>query len=113
MRNFVQPGDTLDMVAPSGGVVSGAGVLIGAVFGVPVVSAAQGETFALQVTGVFDLTAATGAGTDFAAGVKLYWDNTAKVVTKVATDNTFIGHALAAKATGGAVARVRLVPGGA
>lgn len=42
--------------------------------------------------------AASGAGTGWAVGDKIYWDDTAKKFTKVATANTLVGYALEAKA---------------
>jgi predicted RecA/RadA family phage recombinase len=107
-KNFVQDGNVLDMIAPSGGVVSGTGYLIGSIFGVAIVTAAQTETFALQTTGVWNLPTASGAGTDWTAGTKVYWDNTAKNVTKTSSGNTFIGFGLAAKATADTAANIRL-----
>ena len=107
-KNYIQEGEVLDMIAPSGGVVSGTGYLIGSLFGVAQVTAAVGETFTLQTCGVFSLTTASGAGTDWTAGTKVYWDNTAKNVTKTASGNTFIGFGIAAKATADTTAIVRL-----
>ena len=46
-------GNTIDAIAPGpGGVTSGVPLLIGNLFGVPEVTAAAGETFALNVVGV-------------------------------------------------------------
>lgn len=115
MKNYVQEGRALDLAAPSGGVVSGNGYLIGSIFGVAAVTAAAGTVVSFHTQGVFDLTSASGSGSDFAAGVKLYWDDSAKRVTKAASGNTFIGHAVAAKgaAAEDAIARVVLRPAGA
>lgn len=111
MKNFVQSGGSLDMIAPSGGVTAGVGVLIGAVFGVAAVTAAADETFSLAVRGVFDLAAATHASTQaMAAGDTAYWDNTAKVITKTAAGNTPVGVVVEAKVSTVAIARVALVP---
>jgi predicted RecA/RadA family phage recombinase len=97
MQNFVQKGDVLTFTAPSGGVVSGTGYLIGSLFVVAVVTAAAGDPFAGVVRGVATLAKASGAWTE---GAKLYWDDTAKNVTTTATSNKFIGHAAAAQASG-------------
>ena len=93
--------------------VSGEGVLVGSLFGVCVVSGAQGESINIHTEGVYDLAAATGASTDATPGAIAYWDNAsgARRVTPVAGTspaNTRIGVFLAAKATTDAVARVRL-----
>lgn len=110
MKNFVQPGETLDLIAPSGGVTSGLGYLIGALFVVAAVTAAEGEDFAGARTGVFDLDATTHASTQaFAAGDPVYWNDTTKKVTATATGNQMIGFAVEAKVSTAAVARVLLV----
>lgn len=107
MKNYVQEGCNVDIVAPYAR-LSGEGVLIGTLFGVCVTDIANGETGVICTEGVFDLTAATGASTDATFGAAAYWDNTAKKVTPVATNNTLVGKFLAAKTTADAVARVRL-----
>lgn len=85
MRNFVQSGNTLDIVAPAA-VVSGGVVIKGAIIGVSNVDAAEGETFALDVVGVFTLpkVAALAIG----QGDVVYWDSANGVVTKTAGGNT-------------------------
>ena len=45
MKNFVQPGDVVELTAPSGGVVSGTVYLIGALVVVATVTAAEGAKF--------------------------------------------------------------------
>lgn len=106
MRNYVQPGDTLDLTAPTGGLASGQAHLFGGIFGVAAKSAAQGEKVAVKVEGVFTLPKATGGG--LTEGQKAYWDATAKKITATATDNTLIGHAVEPAATGATTATVRI-----
>lgn len=105
MKNYVQDGKTITLTAPAGGVTTGVGVLIGALFVVPLFSAAVSEPFEARVSGVATLPKASGAVTE---GAKLYWDNTAKNVTTTATSNTFIGYAAAAQASGDATVNVLL-----
>lgn len=105
MRNYVQPGDTLDFTAPTGGLTSGQGHLFGAIFGVASIDAAEGAKLAVSVEGVFDLPKATGA---LAEGQAAYWDAAAKKVTATATGNTLIGAAAEAAASDATMARVRL-----
>ncbi len=111
MKNFVQAGDMLDLVAPSGGVTSGVGVKIGAIFAVAAEDALIGVTFAGAVRGVFDLLAEAHA-TDqaMAIGDTAYWDNTAEQITKTATGNTAVGVVVATKVSTAVVARVVLTP---
>lgn len=98
--NYVQEGDTLTLIAPSGGVVAGAGYVIGSLFVVSLVTAAAGATFAGMTEGVFRMTKATHASTKaFTAGEAIFWDNTNKVWDKTATGFFQIGVAVAAAAS--------------
>jgi predicted RecA/RadA family phage recombinase len=60
------------------------------------------------LVGVFDLTKIGSQA--WTAGAKVYWDNTNKRSTTVATDNTLIGVATEAVASGAGdtISRVRL-----
>lgn len=106
MRNYVQPGDTITLPAPAGGLASGSGALIGALFGIAAADAAAGADVELVTRGVFDLPKA--AGIDFAPGDKAYWDDTAKAVTDDGEDNTLIGVAVGVSTIPAASVRVRL-----
>ena len=104
MKNFLAMADVQMLTAPYA-VAAGAGALIGAIFGVaqnPLASGARGP-FALR--GKFELPK---DGNAIGEGVKVYWDNTAKVVTATSTGNTLIGASTIAKLAGDATAHVRL-----
>lgn len=88
MKNLVQEGRKPTMVAPTGGVVSGQGVLIGKLFGIPLTTAAEGESFALVRDGKF--THAKNSAEAWTIGANLYWDNTNKVFTTTATSNELV-----------------------
>ena len=88
MKNHVQPGKTITLTAPYA-VTSGDGLLVGAIFGVASGTAALGEAVETAVEGVYDLKKV--ASQAWAAGDKIYWDNTAKNTTKTLTSNTLIG----------------------
>ena len=107
MKNFVQPGNTITLTAPYA-VASGDGLLVGSIFGVASGTAALGETVEAALTGVYDLKKV--ASQAWAAGDKVYWDNTAKEATKTTTSNTLIGVAVVAVAggAGDTIGRVRL-----
>ena len=108
-KNFVQGGDVLDLTAPSGGVTSGKGYLIGAIFVIALVTADEGETFAGQTTGVFELEAATHATTQgIAEAGPVYWDAAAGKATKTATGNTLIGSTVEAKVSTASTVKVNL-----
>lgn len=108
MKNFVQPGEMLDLVAPSGGVTSGLAVKIGSIIAIAAITAAADAEFAGAVTGVFDVAAATSQA--WTVGATVYWDDTAKVFTTTASTHQKAGYAVAAKGSAAAEGRVRLVP---
>ena len=85
MRNYIQPGHAITLAAPYD-VVSGAGLLVGSIFGVASHDALSGAEVETQLTGVIDL--AKVASQAWTAGAKVYWDNSAKRVTNVASGNT-------------------------
>ena len=107
MKNYVQPGATLTLTAPYA-VTSGDGLLVGSIFGVAAGDAASGATVETALTGVFDLTKIGSQA--WTVGAKIYWDDTNKRCTTVATDNTLIGVAVEAVAggAGDTIGRVRL-----
>jgi len=111
MNNFVQDGHALDLVAPSGGVVSGVGYLLGGLFVVAAVTAAEGAPFAGWREGVWTFTALAHASTQGqAVGDVVYWDDTNKRTTKTATGNTAIGIIVETKVTTATSSKVVLVP---
>lgn len=107
MKNYVQPGNTITLTAPYA-VASGDGLLVGSIFGVAAGTAALGEAVEAALNGVYDLKKV--ASQAWAAGDKVYWDNTAKEATKTTTSNTVIGVAVVAVAggAGDTIGRVRL-----
>jgi predicted RecA/RadA family phage recombinase len=106
MKNYIQEGRMITVVAPAGGVASGDGVLIGALFGVASKTAAEGNTVTIATEGVFDLPKLASAV--IAAGDKVAWDNTAKQVNVPGTGLYPIGTAIEAAGNGVAKVRVRL-----
>jgi predicted RecA/RadA family phage recombinase len=107
MKNYIQPGHALTLVAPYD-VVSGDGLLVGSIFGVASHDALSGAEVEAQLTGVLDL--AKVASQAWTAGAKVYWDNTAKRATTVASGNTLIGVAVLAVGSGAeeVIGRARL-----
>ena len=81
MKNFVQPGDQIKVTAPYD-VVSGAGCLVGSLFGVAVHSALSGAPVEIRTSGVIRLAKAGSQG--WSQGVRIYWDDSAKVATSAA-----------------------------
>lgn len=107
MKNFVQPGHALAVVAPSGGLVSGQAALVGNIFGVAAYSALAGAEVELVTTGVFTLPKPTSA-ISFAQGDRCYWDATAGDITSVSTSNKWVGVATDAAIASAATVNVRL-----
>jgi predicted RecA/RadA family phage recombinase len=107
MKNYGQPGNSLDLAAPAN-VLSGGPVLISSIFGVAVESKLLGETVAVQVEGVVTLPKLSA--NVIAAGVKLNY-NTATGELQLAT-STLNGVATAVEAAGAGVltVKVKLTP---
>lgn len=98
MKNFVQAGHVVNVPAPTGGVSSGNGVLVGSLFGIAATDAAQGERVEIAVSGVFRLPI-TGPVT---VGAKAYWHAASKTATADDAEggNAPIGHFLSAQTAG-------------
>jgi len=89
MKNFIQNGDYLDVIAPAD-IKSGEGRLIGGLFGVAVTDIDSGKAGVLAIKGVYDLAKVESDGGS-AAWAPAYWDATAKKVTGVSSGNTLVG----------------------
>lgn len=103
MKNFIQPGDSLTLVAPYA-VTSGQGVLVGAIFGVAAYDAALNAVIECQTEGVFDITKEPALA--ITAGARLFWDNTNRRITTTATGNFHVGIATQAALAADATVRV-------
>ena len=98
MTNYIGPGDTVTRVAPVGGVVSGAPVLLGSLLVVPGATAAEADTFGAQVTGEF--RGVKPGSQAWTQGAKIYWDNSAMKFTTTSGGNTLVGTASEAVGAG-------------
>jgi predicted RecA/RadA family phage recombinase len=107
MKNYIQEGNTLSLVAPAGGVVSGNIVIVGLLIAVATTTQAVGELFEGNIGGVYEFTKTTANAP--AQGSICYWDNTAKEVTTVSTANTEVGRFVKAYVNGDTKAQVRLL----
>ena len=105
MKNYIHPGQNLTLTA-SADLKSGQGLLIGALFGVVQSAVSAGEAFVLCRGGVYALPKATGAA--WAEGDKLYWNDTAKELTKTASGNTLVGAAVSVAIAEAAVGEILL-----
>lgn len=104
MKNFIQQGNTIDLTAPAGGLVSGQGHLFGALFGVAATDIPAGTKGAVSVVGVYSLPKV--AGVALTEGEAVYWDG--DKITATAADNAPIGHVVDAAASAATSASVRL-----
>jgi predicted RecA/RadA family phage recombinase len=76
MKNFIQNGDVITVAAPSGGVQSGDGVIVGSLFGVAAFTAAEDEPVEIATRGVHVLPKNSTAV--LAQGSRVAWDATEK-----------------------------------
>lgn len=113
MRNFVQPGQSLDYTNGTGSdIKSGDTVKMGAVIGVASGDIPDGETGAVVVEGVFELPKVTG--TSWSMGDPLVWDESngafhkRSTVTKATGDVDGVAFAAADAAAADEVGNVSL-----
>jgi len=85
---YRQAGDSLTLIAPAGGVVSGTGYVIGNLFVVAEGTAAAGELFVGNAEGMHNLAHQATEG--MTAGQIAYWDDTLKTVRNATAAGRFI-----------------------
>src|SRR3990172_9268623 len=99
MKNFVQEGKVMDYLNAGSAVASGDVVVLPAGIGVAVVDISTDASGSVKLEGVFELAKAAEA---FDQGDKLYWDASAKKLTKTSSGNTPAGVAFKAALSGDA-----------
>lgn len=92
MKNYVQPGQELDVVVPAGGWVSGGVYQVGSIVGVSAGTYAAGEKGVLTVAGVYKM--ANPDSVTVAQGADVNYDTTAQKI--VASGGVVAGKAYAA-----------------
>lgn len=108
-QNFIESGERKDYVL-SGTVTTGAIVEIGEMVGVALGSGVSGETIAVALEGVFEVTKTTGAGTAITLGAKLYSNGSGAVTTDSnAGANKVAGFAWTAATTTATTVQVKLL----
>lgn len=105
MKNYIQVGDSIT-VTVAADVATGAGVLAGKMFGIASDSVTSGSDVTIVRKGVFVVNKISAQA--WTVGAKVYWDDTAKEFTTVATSNTLIGCAVLAAANPSATGTVLL-----
>jgi predicted RecA/RadA family phage recombinase len=107
MKNHIQPGRTITVVAPAGGLLSGQPVVIGALFGVAAYDAPAGTNAEIETEGVFALPKPNSI-VAFTQGESVYFDTATSLLKKSATGFYKIGVATEPAAATDSVVRVRL-----
>jgi predicted RecA/RadA family phage recombinase len=106
VKNFVQPGNVITVIAPAGGVTSGAVVILGALVGVAATTQAAGAEVEISVEGVFDLPKTPADALVQGAVAKV----TPATGIVGAAGTAAIGWVVQAAPSGSNTARVRLCP---
>ncbi|MFZ3141151.1 DUF2190 family protein [Polaromonas sp.] len=105
MKNFKQKGDILTLISVAA-IASGAGLLVGSIFGITQKAVGAGEEVDVLREGVF--TVPKNSAEAWTVGAKVYWDDTAKVFTITNTTDTLVGVAYAIAANPSAIGTVLL-----
>ena len=102
--NYIQPGRSITVAAPSGGVLSGQGVLIGTLFGIAQYDAVEGAEVEILTEGVVEIGKTSALA--ISVGDRLFWDDTNKLVNKTTTAQQQVGVAVAAAANPSATVKM-------
>ena len=105
-KTYIQPGHTLTVAAPTSGVLSGGGVLIGTLFGIAQCEAAEGADVEILTAGVVEIGKTAALQID--VGDRLFWDATNKVVNRTATAQVCVGVAVSAAANPSSTVKMKL-----
>lgn len=107
MKNYIQAGDNLTVVAPSGGTVSGGLYKVGGIIGVAATTEVAGDPVVLKTRGVFDLKKTSAQA--WAVGDLVFMNTTTRDVTNVsATGLVLVGMATEIAANPSATGACRL-----
>jgi predicted RecA/RadA family phage recombinase len=110
MKNFIQPGNALELTAPGGGVLSGVGYAFGPAAQKMVVVADHDADAAAKATfnseGVFEFT--KDGADDFVEGEPCFWDDSAKKVDKSASTLVPMGTSVETTAGSAVLIKVKL-----
>ena len=105
MKNFIQPGRVIPVIAPYD-VLSGAGAQVGTLFGIACHDALAGAPLELATEGVFEHPKTSAQA--WTQGAAIYWDDTNKVFTTAVSTNLRVGSAVEAAANPSGMGKVRL-----
>ena len=102
--NYIQPGRSITVATPTGGVLSGQGVLIGTLFGIAQYDAVEGAEVEILTQGVVEIGKTSALA--ISVGDRLFWDDTNKRVNKTTTAQQQVGVAVAAAANPSATVKM-------
>ncbi len=91
MKNYICPGNVIEVTAPVGGITSGQLVKQGVLVGVASCTAVEGEKVAVQISGVYEV--AKEASVVVTQGDALYFVAANGNLNKTASGNTLTGYA--------------------
>lgn len=111
MRNYVSPGESVEVTVPAGGCTSGVGLKIGNLWGVATVTAVAGDRANILTKGIVEIAKTSALA--ITEGASLYWDDTNKVVNTTATAQKLVGNAVTAAANPSATVQMLIVQTGA
>lgn len=105
--NYLQPGKDIDISAPTGGVTTGVGALIGRLFGLAQSTASAAVASVLGTQGAWNMAKTSAQA--WAVGDPVYWDNTnRRADNAVAAGFRRIGVAIEAASNPSSTGKVRL-----
>lgn len=113
--NYIQKGEVMPKTVAGTDLTSGQVVVTGALVGIALGDYAVGDIAEISLEGVYEVPKATGA---ISHGAAVYWDADGNPVsgtagsgaaTDTATDNTLMGYAFNAAASGDATVLVKLL----
>lgn len=108
MKNYIQPGHSLTVPAPTGGVTSGDVVIVGGLVGIAATDAPEGADVEIETEGVYLIVKKSGDVVSL--GATIYWDATPGEATVTASGNTPIGVAIATASGPATHVKVKILP---
>ena len=106
--SYRSSGNNITVAAPTGGTITGVGVLINDLFGVASNTVAVGVDVALITEGVVEIAKTSALAID--VGEVVYWDDTGKEVDLTAASQKPVGIAVADSVNPSPTALIKLTP---
>lgn len=110
MSTYIQPGQTVTLTAPGGGVVTGVAYQVGQLFVVSQTTAAAAASFEGTLVGVHVLPKDNAQA--WTEGASLYWDAGGAEISTTATGKQLIGVAAVVAGSSDTTGSILLLPSG-